>query len=231
MVHKSQEALAREVLSEYPWFNKSRHNPDAIDIKAVRPVSDFPGYLTLLTLGQENLDFNPAKDDLRNEATWETQSIASTQMLDGKSELDHASMRNSPDINAYLERGTMSRQNSAAFGDVPLESSDNLLQREYEAYVMDERPKRQPSVARYNQRAVADDHIAVHPLLERQDSNWSQRDQSHYDGQSAYDQTPYDAPYPPTSFNFHPNGYTPPPMSRTESQSSRGSQDRTHGLR
>jgi hypothetical protein len=39
MVHKSQEALAREILSEYPWFNKSRHNPDAIDIKAVRPVS------------------------------------------------------------------------------------------------------------------------------------------------------------------------------------------------
>lgn len=42
MVHKSQEALAREILSEYPWFNKSRHNPDAIDIKAVRPVSSKP---------------------------------------------------------------------------------------------------------------------------------------------------------------------------------------------
>ncbi|GHJ86379.1 hypothetical protein NliqN6_2781 [Naganishia liquefaciens] len=215
MVHKSQEALAREVLSEYPWFNKSRHNPDAIDIKAVKP---------------ENLDFNPAKDDLRNEATWETQSIASTQMLDGKSEF--GSMRNSPDINAYLERGTMSRQNSqSAFGDVPLESSDNLLQREYEAYVMDERPQRQPSVARYNQRAVGDDHIAVAPLLQRQESNWSNK-QSHYDTQSAYEQTPFDAPYPPTSFNFHPNGYAPPAMSRTGSQSSVDSRDgRTHGLR
>ena len=167
---------------------------------------------------------------MRNEATWETQSVASTQMLDGKSEF--GSMRNSPDINAYLERGTMSRQNSqSAFGDVPLESSDNLLQREYEAYVMDERPQRQPSVARYNQRAVGDDHIAVAPLLQRQESNWSNK-QSHYDTQSAYEQTPFDAPYPPTSFNFHPNGYAPPAMSRTGSQSSVDSRDgRTHGLR
>ncbi|KAJ9100894.1 hypothetical protein QFC20_005383 [Naganishia adeliensis] len=218
MVHKSQEALAREILSEYPWFNKSRHNPDAIDIKAVRP---------------EHLDFNPAKDDLRNEANWETQSIASTQMLEGKSEF--GSRGGSPDIQAYLERGTMQRQNSdAGFGDVPLESSDNLLASEYQNYSMDDRPRRQPSVARYNQRAVADDHIAVAPLLERQESNWSQRDQqSNYDARSAYDnQTPYEVPYPPTSFNFPPNGYTPPPMSRTDSQASLDSRDgRAHGLR
>lgn len=183
---------------------------------------------------QENLDFNPAKDDLRNEANWETQSIASTQMLEGKSEM--ASMRNSPDIQAYMERGTtMSRQNSdAGFGDVPLESSDNLLATDFQGYPMNERPKRQTSVARYNQRAVGDDHIAVAPLLERQESNWSQRDQqSNYDNRSAYDnQTPYEVPYPPTSFNFRPNGYTPPPMSRTNSQTSLEDRDgRAHGLR
>lgn len=183
---------------------------------------------------QENLDFNPAKDDLRNEATWETQSIASTQMLEGKSEFG-STRGGSPDIHAYLEHGTMHRQNSdAGFGDVPLESSDNLLATNYPGYPMDNRPQRQSSVARYNQRAVADDHIAVAPLLERQESNWSQRDQqSNYDARSAYDnQTPYEAPYPPTSFNFRPNGYTPPPMSRTDSQTSLDSRDgRAHGLR
>ncbi|KAJ9122705.1 hypothetical protein QFC24_004134 [Naganishia onofrii] len=210
MIHKSQETLARELLSEYPWFNRSRHNPDAIDIKAVKP---------------ENLDFNPKKDDLRNEANWETQSIASTQMLEGKHETD--SMRNTPDIQAYLEGSTMSRQNSEAgfFGDVPLESSDNLLTSGYQDYQMNERPRRQTSVARYNQRVLGDDHIAGAPLLERQESHGSQRDQqSAYDNQSAYENnTPYEAPYPPTSFNFRPNGYTPPPMSRTDSQSSLGS--------
>ncbi|KAJ9101756.1 hypothetical protein QFC21_003095 [Naganishia friedmannii] len=210
MIHKSQETLARELLSEYPCFNKSRHNPDAIDIKSVRP---------------ENLDFNPTKDNLRNEANWDAQSIASTQMLEGKHETD--SMRHTPDIQAYLEGTTMSRQNSDAgfFGDVPLESSDNLLNSGYQEYQMNERPRRQTSVARYNQRVVGDDHIAGAPLLERQESNWSQRDQqSAYDSQSAYENnTPFEAPYPPTSFNFRPNGYTPPPMSRTDSQSSLGS--------
>lgn len=33
MVHKSQESLAREVLSEYPWFRDS-----TVEIKAVREV-------------------------------------------------------------------------------------------------------------------------------------------------------------------------------------------------
>lgn len=40
MVHKSQEALAREVLSAYPWFTSSKHDTDAVLIKAVREVCD-----------------------------------------------------------------------------------------------------------------------------------------------------------------------------------------------
>jgi hypothetical protein len=39
MVHKQQEALAKEVLSAYPWFTSSRHNKDGVYIKAVREVS------------------------------------------------------------------------------------------------------------------------------------------------------------------------------------------------
>lgn len=38
MVHKSQEQLAREVLSAYPWF-AGKHQHDGVEIKAVREVS------------------------------------------------------------------------------------------------------------------------------------------------------------------------------------------------
>lgn len=38
MVHKSQESLAREVLSAYPWF-AGKHEGDGVKIKAVREVS------------------------------------------------------------------------------------------------------------------------------------------------------------------------------------------------
>jgi hypothetical protein len=38
MVHKSQEGLAREVLSAYPWF-AGKHDHQGVEIKAVREVS------------------------------------------------------------------------------------------------------------------------------------------------------------------------------------------------
>lgn len=38
MVHKSQESLAREVLSAYPWF-AGKHEHEGVAIKAVREVS------------------------------------------------------------------------------------------------------------------------------------------------------------------------------------------------
>jgi len=44
MVHKSQEALAREVLSAYPWFSGSKHDKNAVMIKAVREVSRLVGF-------------------------------------------------------------------------------------------------------------------------------------------------------------------------------------------
>lgn len=44
MVHKSQEALAREVLSEYPWFRDSE-----VEIKAIREVC-LHSRLTRLTM-------------------------------------------------------------------------------------------------------------------------------------------------------------------------------------
>lgn len=44
MVHKSQEALAREVLSEYSWFRDSD-----VEIKAIREVSSLIQPITLLS--------------------------------------------------------------------------------------------------------------------------------------------------------------------------------------
>ncbi len=37
MVHKSQESLARDVLSEYPWFSQSSRD-GGVRIKAVKEV-------------------------------------------------------------------------------------------------------------------------------------------------------------------------------------------------
>ncbi|TXT12955.1 hypothetical protein VHUM_01356 [Vanrija humicola] len=67
MVHKSQESLARQVLSAYPWF-AGKHKHDGVEIKAVR---------------EENLEYNPDRDapsDAQQDA-WETRSIASTAAL------------------------------------------------------------------------------------------------------------------------------------------------------
>jgi hypothetical protein len=63
MVHKKQEALARDVLSAYPWFNKSRGDPQAIAIKAVTEVSksEFACYGTSLN----NMDFQTGSSGIQ----------------------------------------------------------------------------------------------------------------------------------------------------------------------
>lgn len=64
MVHKSQESLARQVLSAYPWF-AGKHKHDGVEIKAVR---------------EENLEYDPDRDapSEAQQDAWETRSIAST---------------------------------------------------------------------------------------------------------------------------------------------------------
>ena len=71
MVHKSQESLAREVLSAYPWFTSSKHDKGGVYVKAVR---------------EENLEYNPERDGPRDEAhqaEWDARSVASTDLLGG----------------------------------------------------------------------------------------------------------------------------------------------------
>ncbi|KAL1412499.1 hypothetical protein Q8F55_000244 [Vanrija albida] len=67
MVHKSQETLARQVLSAYPWF-AAKHKHDGVEIKAVR---------------EENLEYDPDRDapSEAQQDAWETRSIASTAAL------------------------------------------------------------------------------------------------------------------------------------------------------
>lgn len=65
MVHKSHEALTRQILEPYPWF-AAKHKHDGVQIKAVR---------------EENLEYDPMRDgppDDRQQEDWETKSIAST---------------------------------------------------------------------------------------------------------------------------------------------------------
>lgn len=68
MVHKSQESLAREVLSAYPWF-AGKHEHDGVEINAVR---------------EENLEYDPSRDgpaDEGHQADWDAKSVVSTDML------------------------------------------------------------------------------------------------------------------------------------------------------
>lgn len=78
MVHKSQEELARQVLEAYPWF-AAKHQHDGVEIKAIR---------------EENLEYDPTK--AKKEDNWDARSIASTDMLGGKSELGTPITQGSP---------------------------------------------------------------------------------------------------------------------------------------
>lgn len=65
MVHKSQESLARQVLSAYPWFAE-KHDTDGTQIQAVR---------------EENLEYDPKRDGLGEGSDWDARSVSSANML------------------------------------------------------------------------------------------------------------------------------------------------------
>lgn len=116
MVHKSQEQLARQVLSEYTWFSASgKGDSSAIAIKAVRP---------------ENLEYDATRDGTRTEVgDFDTQSIASTDALaDGKSEIGVAP-HSVHLLKNYLDHGPVG-QSSTTVGYNPTYhgSKDNLLE-------------------------------------------------------------------------------------------------------
>lgn len=94
MVHKSQEALAREVLSAYPWF-AGKHQHDGVEIRAVR---------------EENLEYDPARDGPVEERAvdWDARSIATTLDLDSATNAAPSvyAMSSQPSFNKGFNRST-----------------------------------------------------------------------------------------------------------------------------
>jgi hypothetical protein len=174
MVHKSQEALARDVLSAYPWFASKS---DGVPIKAVK---------------EENLEYDPIRD---NKSDWDAKSIASTDMLGGKSEI----MSTAP--------GTPGTPGTPDYTPHPLPmdnpSTDYLL--------AGHQAMRQPGSMRFGAHhpAPSTDSIAGAPLLQFAQS-------------SGYDDS---VPYPPSAYTQPPIGYIPPTLRRTGSNMSAESDD------
>lgn len=181
MVHKSQEALAREVLSAYPWFTGSKHDKEGVLVKAVR---------------EENLEYDPARDGPRDEAhqaEWDARSVASTDLLGGKTETS------TPFGNEGYNEYPLPGQNQSAYNSsmmLPYDnpSTDHLL-------------ARPDNASRFGSRLGAHHHtpssesISGAPLV-----------------QHAQDVGRDDAvPYPPSAYTQPPLGYTPPTMRRTAS--------------
>ncbi|WVQ95300.1 hypothetical protein IAU59_002395 [Kwoniella sp. CBS 9459] len=211
MVHKSQESLAREVLSAYPWF-AGKHEHDGVEIKAVR---------------EENLEYDPSRDgpaDVPHQADWDARSVASTDLLGGggnggKSEL--SSLGGTPAIgtDAY-KHYPLPNIDSPQYSNVnlPLDnpSSDYLLAQQQERSEQYRgAPRRQnsrPYPLGHRPGMSETDIVASSPLLD--DAQ-----------QQPWDAPPAGVPYPPSAYTQPPVGYTPPTMRRTASAQSGDSED------
>ena len=188
MVHKSQEGLAREVLSVYPWFTSSKNDNEGVPIKAIR---------------EENLEYDPSRDGPRDEAhqaDWDARSAGSTDMLGGKSEV--GSTPGSPMGYHYPLPTQDTPGGYPSSVNLPMDnpSTDYLLDQNNNSPWQGARPlpTRQISGLRYgaHQQSPSGDSLAGVPLL------------SH---------DPQSLPYPPTSYAQPPIGYTPPTVQRSAS--------------
>lgn len=155
--------------------------------------------LICIPIIKENLEFDATRDDrdkdeTRTEADWDSKSVASTDMLGGKSEAGYGS----PDVQGYLGRHQANASN-ASFGYAPdtFGSSDNLVgSAAYPGQI------HQPGVNRnYARGNGSEDPIAHAPLLARADSDWGRQ------GPEAYQ---LESSYPPT-YASPPRGYSPAP--------------------
>jgi hypothetical protein len=200
MVHKSQEDLAREVLAAYPWF-AGKHAHDGVEIKAIN---------------EDNLEYDPTL--AKKEDNWETRSVASTDMLGGKSEFatpitpSGEQMYRTWDHDQYPLPGQDSP--AGGRGDLPYNpSTDHLVPahsgRSDEYAALAPQPRRQGSRP-YASRMTTSESISHAPLL---------------DDVQPIPLSPHASgvPYPPTAFNQPPVGYTPPAMRRTGTDMSAGS--------
>ncbi len=174
-----------------------------------------------IVLRQENLEFDPTKDGVRTDGDWDTQSIASTQILEGKG--TH-SPQDSLDVQAYLHQGPVAASSTTlgAYGQ-PNQSTDCLLRRQdadMDITLGDDIGdsfRDHYASQRGNRTSRLDDPITTAPLLAREDSAWSR-----------HAEPARGLPYPPTSF-ASPPGYAPAMLARTLSQQSQQSQQSEEG--
>jgi hypothetical protein len=204
MVHKQQEGLARDVLSAYPWF-AGKHERTGVQIKAVREVSRTHYTLSDHSDVQENLEYDPERDGPRDEAhqaEWDLKSVASTDMLGGKSAL---SAPGSPSLMSRYPLPGRDSSPTTAFNShvkLPMDnpSTDQLLPGSERAE--SRLPRRQGSRPYPGHYATQSD-VALSPLLDQNDS-------------TPYGNRDLDSiPYPPSAYNQPPLGYTPPTLRRT----------------
>lgn len=202
MVHKSQESLAREVLSVYPWF-AGKHQHNGVEIKAVR---------------EENLEYDPTADGAKSEANWDARSVASTDMLGGtKSEFGTPYLQSEEYKQYPLPRQgeyghyPLPNNDSSVF-NLPLDnpSTDHLIG---QAQNRSEQctPRRQASRP-YPSHGSTSDSMAAAPLMDHvQPTPLSPQ---HPHGQHGGHGSGGGVPYPPSAFTSPPAGYTPPAMRR-----------------
>ncbi len=164
------------------------------------------------------------RDGTRSEADWDTQSIASTQMLESKSDIGPSEPL---DVHGYLQNGPMV-QSSVGFEYPqaghptayvqPNESTDHLLNRSDMDGDLGEDWRQQQSgrqeLPRHRTGRSDQQSIAMAPLLARDDSSWARATEPGHA-----------QPYPPTSYTSPPPGYASAPLSRTSSQQSRESSE------
>ncbi|KAL7420784.1 hypothetical protein Q5752_004736 [Cryptotrichosporon argae] len=210
MVHKSQEALAREVLSAYPWF-AGKHEHDGVGIKAVR---------------EENLEYDPTRDGPVDERSAhprdddDARSLASTDMLGAKSEMLTVSSSMGEEqyrdpygaSDAYSLRPPGASAAYASRSNLPFDnpSTDQLLPVSDRSDTYGPTPRApQRQQMRDRQRVGNADEVLNTPLLDS-DAVWPSHDTSHDEH----------VPYPPSAYTQPPIGYTPPTLRRTATDTS-----------
>lgn len=235
MVHKSQESLAREVLSAYPWF-AGKHEHDGVEINAVR---------------EENLEYDPSRDgpaDEAHQADWDAKSVASTDML---SKSDYPFPTTPKYEDAYRHYPFPSSSSSvmdspslvpASLPLYPLDnpSTDQLLPNHdrSEQFMMSSvpassappgglaPPRRQPSGRVYQQHPPMPRgarHAGQVSDIDFSDPSSPLLDDYYASGDAAAAaRGGPGVPYPPSAYTQPPLGYVPPTMRRTASDLSEG---------
>lgn len=229
MVHKSQESLAREVLSAYPWF-AGKHEHDGVEINAVR---------------EENLEYDPSRDGPADEAhqrDWDAKSVASTDML-SKSDYPFPSTPKYEDAYRHYPFPSSLGMDSpslvpASLPLYPLDnpSTDQLLPNHdrSEQFMMSSAPpgglappRRQPSQQHHPMMPRGARHAGQVSDIDFSDPSSPLLDDYYASGDTAAGAGGgggggLGVPYPPSAYTQPPLGYVPPTMRRTASDMSEG---------